>query len=104
MKFAVVGWFMVLGLATAWGQDEAFVVVQDQDEILVREETEIITVDPDPAVSGVVTEIFDVQRPWQLVNPAAPQSYGNGRTNETVSEDPERPGKPRGFILFALDW
>ncbi|MGC1481986.1 MAG: hypothetical protein WA771_15915 [Chthoniobacterales bacterium] len=94
----------LFGLTTAWAQEEAFVIVQDEDEILLREQTEVITVQPDPAVSGVVAEIFDVQRPWQLVNPAAPESYGNGRKNETVSEDPERPGKPRGFILFALDW
>ncbi len=97
---------LAIGLVGAVGPMVAqeFVVSQSVEEIPVVAETEVITVDPDPAVSGIVTEIFDRQRPWQLVNPAAPASAGNGRTNGTVSEDADNPGKPRGFILFALDW
>ncbi len=86
----------------SWGQE--FVVFQGEEEIPVQPATEQITVAPDPAVGGIVAKIFNETRPWQLVNPAAPKSAGNGRTNGTVSENPEQPGKPRGFILFALDF
>jgi hypothetical protein len=55
-----------------------------------------------PTVEGIVTEIFTVKKPWQLVNPLAPKSYGNGR--KTVSTSEKDPGKPKGFILFAIDW
>jgi hypothetical protein len=94
-----IGLLMASG---GWAQE--FVVFQDAEEIPVQPVPERITVDPDPAVSGIVAKIFDETQPWQLVNPAAPMSAGNGRTNGTVSADAEQPGKPRGFILFALDW
>jgi len=55
-----------------------------------------------PTVEGIVTEIFTVKKPWQLVNPLAPKSYGDGR--HTVSYSEKEPGKPKGFILFAIDW
>ncbi len=92
----------VLTVSPSWAQE--FVVFQDSEEIPVQPLPERITVDPDPAVSGIVAKVFDEERPWQLVNPAAPKSAGTGRTNGTVSEDAAQPGKPRGFILFAIDW
>ena len=55
-----------------------------------------------PQIEGIVKQIFDVQKPWQLVNPDAPKQYGDGRNNVTYSE--KDPGKPKGFILFAIDW
>ncbi len=92
----------VISAFGSWGQE--FVVFQDEEEIPIQPAPERIPVAPDPAVSGIVAKIFNEQRPWQLVNPAAPTSAGNGRTNGTVSENPAQPGKPRGFILFAIDW
>ncbi len=53
-------------------------------------------------VEGIVAEIFNTTRPWQLVNPLAPAEYGNGE--KTVSRNPDDPEKPKGFILFALEW
>jgi hypothetical protein len=55
-----------------------------------------------PTIEGVVTEIFTVKKPWQLVSPLAPKSYGDGRQNVTYSE--KEPGKPKGIILFAFEW
>jgi hypothetical protein len=55
-----------------------------------------------PKVEGIVKEVFTLKKPWQLVNPAAPKDYGDGRKNVSTSE--KDPGKPKGFILFALDW
>lgn len=99
---AVLAVVCVVGGATAVAQE--FVVFQTEEEIVVQPEPEVITVEPDLAVDGIVAKIFETDRPWQLVNPVAPKSLGNGRTNGTVSEDADNPGKPRGFILFALDW
>lgn len=55
-----------------------------------------------PEIQGIVSEIFTVKKPWQLVNPAAPKEYGDGRRN--VSDGEHDPAKPKGFILFALEW
>jgi len=43
-----------------------------------------------------------VRRPGdaiQLLNPAAPASYGSGQDH--ASHDPNNPGKPKGIVLFA---
>lgn len=56
------------------------------------------------AVEGIVVDIFNVKKPWQLVNPAAPKEYGDGRTNRTVSYSEEFPGKPKGFIVLAVEY
>ena len=55
-----------------------------------------------PKVEGIVAQIFNVKKPWQLVNPLAPKEYGDGRKNVSYSE--KDPGKPKGFIVFALEW
>lgn len=55
-----------------------------------------------PTVEGIVTEIFKLKKPWQLLNPNAPKDYGDGRKNVTYSD--KDPGKPKGFIVFAIDW
>jgi len=72
----------------------------------VQEEMPVIPVptEPRPSMEGIVAEIFNVKKPWQLVNPAAPAEYGNGRTNGTVTYAEEDAGKPKGFIVLALDW
>ena len=56
--------------------------------------------DPDSTVEGVVAAAFQMQEPWQLVNPMAAKGYGDGRY--MVSWDPNDEGKPKGFILFGL--
>ena len=38
-----------------------------------------------PRVDGIVKQIFDIKKPWQLLNPAAPASLGSGARN--VSKD-----------------
>ena len=56
--------------------------------------------DPDSTVEGVVAAAFQMQEPWQLVNPMAAKGYGDGRY--MVSWDPEDEGKPKGFIVFGI--
>ena len=59
-------------------------------------------VEKKPGVEGIVAQIFTVRKPWQLVNPLAPKSYGNGQ--KTVAYSDHDPRKPKGFILFAVEW
>ena len=53
-------------------------------------------------ISGVVAQAFNMKKPLQLVNPLAPKKYGDG--HDDVSWDPDNPEKPKGIILFGLQW
>jgi hypothetical protein len=53
-------------------------------------------------ITGVVAEAFKMKHPLQLVNPLAPRKYGDGHDN--VTWDPDNPEKPKGIILFGLQW
>lgn len=61
-------------------------------------------VEKEPAVdvTGVVKQAVDTKKPWQLINPLAPAKYGNGE--EDVTWDPDNADKPKGIILFGLQW
>ena len=48
---------------------------------------------------GAIQTAVRTRRPLQMVNPAAPASYGSGE--ERASHDPKNPGKPKGIVLFA---
>ncbi len=86
------------GLLAASAAAQEFVVTKPRREVpVVPAHAELR-----PEIAGIVNEIFTVKKPWQLVNPAAPKQYGDGRRNVSYSE--KDPGKPKGFILFALEW
>lgn len=53
-------------------------------------------------ISGIVAQAFNIKKPYQMVNPLAPAKYGDGRDN--VSWDPDKPEKPKGIILFGIQW
>jgi hypothetical protein len=57
-----------------------FVAPQGRQLDIAREAPEL-----SPEVDGIVKQIFDVKKPWQLLNPAAPASLGTGEQN--VSKD-----------------
>jgi len=57
-----------------------FVAPQGRQLDIVREAPEL-----SPEVDGIVKQIFDVKKPWQLLNPVAPASLGTGEQN--VSKD-----------------
>jgi len=97
MKMAIV--LGVAGLMAVQGVDaqEEFIAPLP-DEVPTRPIRENPT--PPPTIEGIVAEVFKEGQPWQLVNPVAPASYGNGRN--TISWDPNDAGKPKGFILFGI--
>jgi hypothetical protein len=53
-------------------------------------------------VTGVVKQAVDMKKPLQLINPFAPDKYGDG--SQDVSWDPDNADKPKGIILFGLQW
>jgi len=53
-------------------------------------------------ITGIVAQAFNMKRPLQLVNPLAPKKYGDG--HDSVTWDPDNPEKPKGIILFGLQW
>ena len=57
-----------------------------------------------PTIDGIVSQIFDVQKPWQLLNPLAPMSYGNGEKN--VSKDPGvgTPHRSITLTIVGVEW
>lgn len=69
-----------------------------------KPKVENIPIEKEPAVkvTGVVKQAVDTKKAWELINPLAPDKYGNGE--EDVSWDPDNPDKPKGIILFGLQW
>jgi hypothetical protein len=62
-------------------------------------------VDEKPApydITGVVQQAFQMKHPLQLVNPLAPKKDGSGHDN--VTWDPDNPEKPKGIIIFGIQW
>ncbi len=71
----------------------------EQREIITEE---IIT--PKPSVEGIVKDIFVTRKPWQLVNPAAPASFGSGEKMVSRDSGAGTPYKSSGWILFGIEW
>ena len=70
------------------------------------ERREVVPAEPaerGPSIEGIVKEIF-TKRPWQLVNPAAPSTYGSGQ--KMVSQDfgPGTPYHSTGLIVASVEW
>lgn len=89
---------LILISASAMAQEFVAPLVPHEDVPVVRPSE----VRPRPTVEGIVKEIFETKKPWQLVNPLAPKEYGNGE--KTVAYSEKDPGKPKGFIFFAVEW
>ena len=53
-------------------------------------------------MDGILVKAVQSKRPWELVSPFAPESYGNGE--EMVSDNPDELGKQNGLILFGVEW
>jgi len=89
---------ILLSLAPARAQDGEFVAPSLPDE-------EIVPIGPDGrlTIDGVVAAIFaNPVNAVQLVNPLAPARYGNGQA--FISRDPEEPEKPKGIIIFGIEF
>ena len=87
-----------LGVGTLCAQEFISPVPQRREVV----PTEII--EPRPSIEGIVKEIFVTKKPWQMVNPAAPASYGSGE--KVVSRDfgPGTPYHSTGVVVFGVEW
>ncbi len=59
---------------------------------------------PKPSIEGIVKEVFVTKKPWQLVNPAAPASYGSGQKNVSKDSGPGTPYHSSGWIVAGVEW
>lgn len=50
---------------------------------------------------GVFVQMVKSRAPWQLINPFAPSSYGEGNHNYTTDPSTE---KPDGLKLFSIEF
>jgi hypothetical protein len=55
-----------------------------------------------PAVSGVIPRAIRSGNPLEMLNPFAPAKYGTAE--ESVSFDPDVPGKADGIKLFSISF
>jgi len=96
MKSSVFFSMLILP-ATLMAQD--FVATQGR-------EREIATKAPElkPEIDGMVKQIFDVGKPWQLLNPAAPASYGNGQQNVSKDTVTGTPHHSVTLTLVGVEW
>lgn len=51
--------------------------------------------------SGIVVQAITVENPLQLLNPAAPEKYGNGE--DSVTRDPKS-GQVNGLKIFSIEF
>jgi hypothetical protein len=67
---------------------------------------EITTQAPElqPEVDGMVKQIFEVAKPWQLLNPAAPASYGNGEKNVSKDSGAGTPYHAVTLTVVGVEW
>jgi len=57
-----------------------------------------------PSIEGIVKNVFETRRPWQMVNPAAPAHYGSGQ--RVVSKDfgGGTPVHSAGVVVLGVEW
>jgi hypothetical protein len=91
----LMGAFASAGLASA----QEFIAPQQP-----RREVREGFVEPRPTIEGIVKSIFETRKPWQLVNPVAPASYGSGQKMVSKDFGPGTPYKSSGWIVFGVEW
>jgi len=89
---------MLAAAAQAWAQD--FVAPMPEAREIVPMEVQ----DTRPSIEGIVRDIFIVRKPWQLVNPAAPASYGSGEKRLSKDFGPGTPVHSQGVVVLGVEW
>ena len=57
-----------------------------------------------PSIEGMVKFLFDSQKPWQALNPAAPAQYGTGEKNMSKDSAPGTPHHATTLTIIGLEW
>jgi hypothetical protein len=93
------------GFAQQTNSDASFITPAPKKPKVQTEKKAAPAVDQKPApydVVGVVQQAFKMKHPLDLVNPLAPKKDGSGQDN--VSWDPDNREKPKGIIIFGIQW
>lgn len=97
----VTGVFLApLASAQQDGNDAVFVAPHQTTKPAV--ETTVIEKPAPFDITGIVAQAFHMKKPLRLISPLAPAKEGDG--HENVSWDPDKPEKPKGIILFGIQW
>lgn len=96
MKARVFFSFLILP-ATLMAQD--FVAPQGREREITTQAAEL-----KPGIDGIVKQIFDVEKPWQLLNPAAPASYGTGEKNVSKDTVTGTPHHSVTLTVVGVEW
>lgn len=57
-----------------------------------------------PEVDGMVKQLFDADKPWQLLNPAAPASYGTGEKNLSKDSSAGTAHQDTTLTVVGVEW
>ncbi len=91
--------FLTASLAPLVAQDFVAPVRQPrQIEVTPTEVTQ------KPSIEGIVKQVFVTGKPWQVVNPAAPASYGSGVKNVSKDFGPATPFHSTGLVVVGVEW
>lgn len=91
--------FIASAMAPAFAQD--FVAPQEAPQEI---NPNAVVITQKPSIEGIVKQIFVTDRPWQLVNPAAPASYGTGQKNVSKDFGPGTPYHSSGVVVAGVEW
>jgi len=78
---------------------EEFVAPQSNHREISAEAPEL-----KPSIEGMVKQIFESQKPWQALNPAAPAEYGTGEKNMSKDSAPGTPHHAATLTIIGLEW
>jgi len=96
MKSRIISSILILPAALI-AQD--FVAPQGRERQITTQAPEL-----KPEVDGIVKQIFDVEKPWQLLNPAAPASYGTGEKNVSKDSSAGTPHQAVTLTVVGVEW
>jgi hypothetical protein len=96
MKSALAS-LAILAPATLFSQE--FVAPQAPRRGIVKEvPTHPLSID------GMVRQIFEVDKPWQLVNPMAPEKFGTGEKNVSKDTGGGTPHEAKTLTVVGVEW
>lgn len=60
--------------------------------------------EPKPSIEGIVREVFVTGKPWQMVNPLAPKTYGSGERFVSKDFGPGTPVHSPAITVVGVEW
>lgn len=99
--FLVKPFFLVMFLGSAMIYAQEFVAPGSPRRDVI---SEAATVEMRPTIEGIVKEVFETKKPWQMVNPVAPARYGSGQRVLSKDFGPGTPYHSSTITLLSVEW